>query len=64
MTIGRQLDYWEIAGLTGLGAGLWQIYGWGVALAVVSSIVLAVALLSRFRTNVIDRQGSNYNDSS
>lgn len=56
------LDYLEIASLLGLGAGLWQIYGWGVALTVVSGIILTVSLISRFRT--IDRQGSNYQDSS
>ena len=56
------LDYLEIGGLLGLGAGLWAVYGWGVALIVVSGIILAVALISRFRT--IDRQGSNYQDSS
>ena len=56
------LDGLEICSLVGLGAGLWQVFGWGVALIVVSAIILAVALMSRFRT--IDRQGSNYQDTS
>lgn len=56
------LDYLELGSLVGLGVGLWAIYGWGVALTVISGIVLTVALISRFRT--IDRQGSNYKDTS
>ena len=56
------LDYLEIGGLLGLGAGLWQLYGWGVALTAVSAIILAVALTSRFRT--IDRQGTSDQDTS
>lgn len=56
------LDYLEIGGLLGLGAGLCEVWGWGVALIVVSAIVLAVALTSRFRT--IDRPRSNYTDST
>lgn len=54
------LDCLEIGSLLGLGAGLWEVYGWGVALIVVSAIILAVALTSRFR--VIDRQGSTTQD--
>ena len=56
------LDYLEIGGLLGLGAGLWAVFDWGVALTVVSGIILTVALISRFRA--IDRQRSNYQDSS
>lgn len=56
------LDYLEIGGLLGLGIGLCEVFGWGVALTIVSAIILAVALTSRFRA--IDRQGSNYQDSS
>lgn len=56
------LDYLEIGGLLGLGIGLCEVWGWGVALIVISTIILAVALTSRFRT--IDRQGSNYQDST
>lgn len=54
------LDYLEIGGILGLGIGLWAIYSWGVALTIVSAIILAVALTSRFRA--IDRQGSTTQD--
>lgn len=56
----RLLDYLEIGGLVGLGIGLCEVWGWGVALAIDSGIILAVALLSRFRT--IDRQGTDTQD--
>lgn len=61
------LDYQELAALLGLGTGLWAVCGWGIALIVVSAIILAVSLTSRFRlsrSRTSDRQGVNHQDSS